>query len=468
MGASSNEDEKRIVDKSLIHYGSAILLVLAGLNVIGCDSSSKVVSSEPQSEVVSSIDSQQKLTREAEAKLTYEHSLAMQRYLNGDLTFEQNNTLFPKVTYTLTKGLGYNGIPRNEPAIKSVLNTYKQTPRGPYHFRLSSKRRDLEVAYYMRHSIDGFAENMTFRDPSSPIKVGDTYHIWYSKSWGGVPTGQAGGSQQAYQDIKGGWQRIYSWDYVSIWHATSKDGFVWQEQGMAVEPGARGSYDDRNVFTPDILVANGKYYLYYQVARSPHVYKEGPHEIAMATADSPFGPWVKSKQPVLLPSTDGGFDSLKVHDPSFIVKGGKYYMYYKGDGNYKAPIESDKPFYIGWGVAIADKPEGPFVKSPLNPVVVGGHEVVIFPYKSSVCGMVRQGPELHTLQCAEDGVNFSISSHVTDVPYAGNFFRSGHFKDIEEYPATLPTWGMGHAHRLASKEAFIIRYDIKFLQKAAH
>ena len=397
-----------------------------------------------------------------------EYSAAMQRYLNSDLKFEQENEFFPTFTYTVTQGLGYEGNARRDPLIKPILDMYKKTPRGPYFYRLSSKRKDLEAVYHMRHSVDGFVENMTFRDPTSPIKIGDTYHIWYSKSWGGVPTGQAGGSQEAYQDIKGKWKRIYSWDYVSIWHATSKDGFVWEEQGMAIEPGPRGSYDDRNVFTPDILVANGKYYMYYQVARSPHVYREGPHEIAMASADSPFGPWVKSEKPVLLPSTDGSFDSRKVHDPSIIVKGGKYYMYYKGDGNYTNPVQDGKSFYIGWGVAVADKPEGPFVKSPLNPVVVGGHEVVIFPYKSSVCGLVRQGPELQTMQCAEDGVNFEIVSHVNEVPYAGNFYRQGNFKDIDVHPADLPKWGMSHAHRLGKKEAFMIRYDINFFKKAAH
>ena len=119
-------------------------------------------------------------------------------------------------------------------------------------------------------------------------------------------------------------------------------------------------------------------------------------------------------------------------------------------------------------MAVADKPEGPFVKSPLNPVVVGGHEVVIFPYKSSVCGLVRQGPELQTMQCAEDGVNFEIVSHVNEVPYAGNFYRQGNFRDIDVHPADLPKWGMSHAHRLGKKEAFMIRYDINFFKKAAH
>jgi len=396
------------------------------------------------------------------------NSVAFDRYLASNLNFEKDNFFFPNFTYQLTTGLGYDGNPKKDPMIQKKLAIYKKDPKGPYLVKLHGRNQELTAGYLLRHSIDGFQENTTFRDPSSPIKIGDTYHIWYSKSWGTPPVGQTHGSQEAYHDIKNKWQRIYSWDYVSIWHATSKDGYHWEEQGMALEPGKPGSYDDRNVFTPDILVANNKYYLYYQVARSPHTYRAGPHEIAMAWSDTPKGPWHKSDKPILMPSTDGGFDSKKVHDPSMIVKGGKYYLYYKGDGNYETPGEKGLPFRIGWGVAIADKPEGPFIKSELNPIVIGGHEVVIFPYKSGVCGMVRQGPELHTLQCAEDGLNFEIASHVGQVPIAGTFFRQGTFKDINKFPAKLPTWGLSHANRLGSKETSIVRYDIKFNRQVAH
>ncbi|MEM7371888.1 MAG: family 43 glycosylhydrolase [Bacteroidota bacterium] len=394
---------------------------------------------------------------------TQTYSEAFDRYKASTLEFEAENPFFPRLTYTLTTGLGYVGDPSQDPLVQKKLDIYRKDPDGPYLVRLPGQNRALAAAYHLRHGIEGFNDTTTFRDPTSPIKLGDTYHIWFSKSWGLPPVGQTKGSQEAYQDIKNQWKRIYSWDFVSIWHATSKDGYHWEEQGMALEPGPVGSYDDRCVFTPDILVANGKYYLYYQVAKSPHVFREGPHQIAMAWADSPNGPWHKSEQPLLFPSEHGHFDSRKVHDPSLIVKGGKYYLYYKGDGDHSNRFQFGEPFYIGWGVAIADQPEGPFVKSPLNPIVVGGHEVAIFPYKSGVCGLVRQGPELYSLQYAEDGVNFQLVSHVTDVPHAATFFREGHFKDIDQHPAEFPKWGLSHTYRLGSKEAFIVRYDIDAL-----
>ena len=400
-----------------------------------------------------------------------QRSAAFNRYKANNLTFEQENALFPTLNFQMVTGLGYFGDANSDPLVQKKLDLYRKAPKGkPVLFKPKAKKfPELSIAYHLRHALDGFAENTTFRDPTSPIKIGDTYHIWYSKSWGPTePVGQKLGSQEPYHEIKDLWKRIFSWDYVSIWHATSKDGYHWEEQGMALEPGKPGSYDDRCVFTPDILVANGKYYMYYQVARSPHTYADGPHEISMAWADSPEGPWTKAEEPVLLPSKSGGFDSRKVHDPSIIVKGGKYHMYYKGDGSHSDPTLFGEDFHIGWGVAIADKPEGPFVRSPLNPVIVGGHEVVVFPYESGVCGMIRQGPELHTMQCAKDGLNFEVVSHIAEIPAAGTFFRAGHFKDIDKHPAKLPTWGMSHDHRIGSGEAVMVRFDINFERTPSH
>lgn len=50
----------------------------------------------------------------------------------------------------------------------------------------------------------------------------------------------------------------------TIWYATSEDeGYTWQEQGMALGLGAEGEFDSHSVFTPNILAHSGKYYLYY-------------------------------------------------------------------------------------------------------------------------------------------------------------------------------------------------------------
>lgn len=50
----------------------------------------------------------------------------------------------------------------------------------------------------------------------------------------------------------------------TIWYATSEDeGHTWKEQGMALGLGEEGHFDYHSVFTPNILAYKGKYYLYY-------------------------------------------------------------------------------------------------------------------------------------------------------------------------------------------------------------
>ncbi|MDO6603898.1 family 43 glycosylhydrolase [Arenibacter palladensis] len=52
--------------------------------------------------------------------------------------------------------------------------------------------------------------------------------------------------------------------WATIWYATSKDeGHTWEEQGMALDVGKQGEFDSHSVFTPNILAHKGKYYLYY-------------------------------------------------------------------------------------------------------------------------------------------------------------------------------------------------------------
>ena len=53
---------------------------------------------------------------------------------------------------------------------------------------------------------------MVRRDPSAIIRVGDLYHVWYSKS-----TGQSMGFGTSDPSAK-----TFPWDYCTIWHATSR------------------------------------------------------------------------------------------------------------------------------------------------------------------------------------------------------------------------------------------------------
>ena len=55
---------------------------------------------------------------------------------------------------------------------------------------------------------------------------------------------------------------------ATIWVASSDDeGYTWKEQGMALGLGEKGAFDSYSVFTPNILEYGDKYYLYYTAVK---------------------------------------------------------------------------------------------------------------------------------------------------------------------------------------------------------
>ena len=131
---------------------------------------------------------------------------------------------------------------------------------------------------------------------------------------------------------------------------------------------------------------DGKYHLFY--SRWPkqlgHKAWVTHSEVAHAVADSSFGPYKHAG--VALPERGSEFwDGLCTHNPTIIRAGGKYYLYYMGntgdraagaqmnwtysvDANTKEISSKDQKQPLNWthrnnqriGVAVADKPEGPW------------------------------------------------------------------------------------------------------------
>ena len=310
------------------------------------------------------------------------------------------------------------------------------------------------------------------RDPSAVLQIGGVYHVWYSKSEGlcqGFLTGNLD-------------DKVFPWDYSEVWHATSRDGWTWEEDAVAVARGEAGAYDDRSVFTPEVLAHGGKYYLVYQVVKSPYLCRV-KNQIGMAVADSPGGPWEKLDEPILSPSDDGewlgdednrfmvkergSFDSHKVHDPCLMVYRDRFYLYYKGEVMGEQMTFGGRE--IKWGVAVADHPEGPYVKSEYNPVTNSGHEVCVWHYNGGIAALLTtDGPERNTLQWAPDGINFEIQAHIRGAPEALGLFRT---PDHDRGPLAGIRWGLCHIVR--RDEGFIQRFWVdetqknRFLNKAA-
>jgi hypothetical protein len=267
------------------------------------------------------------------------------------------------------------------------------------------------------------------RDPSDIIKVGDTWHVWYSK-----PEGAANGP-------------------ATIGHATSTNaGLDWVEQAVAI-PRTTNSWDGGSAFTPNILLHDGTYYLYYTGVNDEYWSTSGYVEdqkfrIGVASSDSPYGPWTKyAGSPILEPSTNTNkFDSFRVDDSCLAVKDGKIWLYHKGRGWGLLPTQTKM------GVLIADDPLGPFVRqNDGDPVQLGGHEVQIWMDQCegiySMISSVGPAELTHTIQYAADGMNFRFYADVSEsYPAAPGMYRT---ELTDPVAGGMPEWGMYGVSSLA-------------------
>ncbi|GAF03402.1 beta-xylosidase [Saccharicrinis fermentans DSM 9555 = JCM 21142] len=292
-----------------------------------------------------------------------------------------------------------------------------------------------------------YEEGVVRRDPSAIIQHHDRYYVWYTKSTG--PT-------QGFEgDIEK--DKVFPWDRSDIWYATSLDGITWKEEGLAIPRGKKGQYDDRSVFTVEIMQWEGMYYLCYQTIKSPYTHRT-KNQVGLAWSDSPDGPWTKSKEPILSPADNGewlpgkknrfevikkgDFDSHKVHDPCIIPFQGKFYLYYKGE-------RMGEEMYFGGreirhGVAIADNPKGPYIKSSYNPISNSGHEICVWKYNGGIASLITtDGPEKNTIQWSPDGINFEIMSSIPSAPHAIGLNRT---VDNEKDPTEVMRWGLTHEY----------------------
>ncbi|MDV6030496.1 MAG: family 43 glycosylhydrolase [Phycisphaera sp. RhM] len=274
------------------------------------------------------------------------------------------------------------------------------------------------------------------RDPSDIIKVDGLFYVWYSKG-----------------KISPGYD-------ATVWYATSPDGHKWTEKGMAIAKGEPGSWEGASVFTPNILVAEGRYWLFYTGTSREYGKGFNPDsKIGIAVSDSPEGPWQRLASNPALKNSDNpaDFDSHLVDDACLIVRDDKYWFYYKGRQLGKGPGQTQM------GLAIAEHPQGPYVRHGANPVIPGNHEVLVWPQGSGVAAMIgTTGPKAITnsILYAEDGINFSKTHDVINGPWAGGAYRPEAF--TQSGTGEFPTWGVeiGRAKDRNTRLPFIERFDV--------
>lgn len=339
------------------------------------------------------------------------------------------------------------------------LATKRARERGYFN---TSKKWHAQFKYTELKGDLKFEEGVTRRDPSSVIQFNNKYYVWYTKS-----VGETIGFIEGNPNVK-----VFPWDYSEVWYATSKDGYEWHEEGIAVARGKEGEYDDRSVFTPEILVHNNKFYLTYQCVKSPYTCRV-KNTIGMAIADNPNGTWRKLDKPILEASDNGewkgssdnrfmvnkkgDFDSHKVHDPYLHFFNNKFYLYYKGETMGEEMFGGGRE--IKWGVAIADEPEGPYIKSKYNPITNSGHETCLWEYDGGMVAMLTSdGMEKNTIQYAKDGINFEIKGTICRLehaPHAAGPFRP---ENVENNgPLDGIKWGLS---MVSAQWDYMERFDL--------
>jgi hypothetical protein len=152
------------------------------------------------------------------------------------------------------------------------------------------------------------------------------------------------------------------------WATADAPGGPYTIRGAAIAPRSDGTpadaWDSANIHNPFPLEVDGKYYLYYTGNHGDGDWwtHRNHQRIGVAVADHPGGPWRRRPAP-LLDVTPGSWDAIVANCP-VVTRGGdgRFYMVYKGVS------EGPRPFggQVRMGLAIAERPEGPFVKQPGN------------------------------------------------------------------------------------------------------
>jgi len=136
-----------------------------------------------------------------------------------------------------------------------------------------------------------------------------------------------------------------------------------------LSPRGTGFWDGTTCHNPLIKQIDGKYGLFYMGNANG---KTNTKRIGLATADSLSGPWTRPDKPLLDAGESGAWDDHCTTNPAFIKHpNGQYWLYYKGWNDYDY-VNAPDPKIRGnrkYGLAIADKLEGPYVRYSGNPIL---------------------------------------------------------------------------------------------------
>lgn len=149
--------------------------------------------------------------------------------------------------------------------------------------------------------------------------------------------------------------------------APSPEG-PYEVTGTVLAPRGSGYWDGTTCHNPHVVAVEGRYALFYLGNSNG---RTNTKRIGVAFADSLDGPWQRPDSPLLEPGPTGAWDDHCTTNPAFLKHPtGECWLYYKSWNT--ADYEAGKPPVRGnrkYGLATAERLEGPYRKHPRNPVV---------------------------------------------------------------------------------------------------
>lgn len=196
---------------------------------------------------------------------------------------------------------------------------------------------------------------------------------------------------------------------TSTRYLKSKDLVTWLDQGRIVL-GEKGSFDDKDRQAPDVVLHDGKFYMFYEAhTKSLEKYRAGSEAgrcgITCLVADRPEGPWRYAKDDMLLvPELDDptAFDHCVVTNPQIEFFKGRWFMYYKALKYFLDDKNKPDGYATENAVAVADDILGPYRKYKGNPIS-RGHSAFVLKYKH---GMIYFNAAPNRVFWTEDGFTF--------------------------------------------------------------
>jgi beta-xylosidase len=220
-----------------------------------------------------------------------------------------------------------------------------------------------EEKKYDEKDISGFAKRLK---PLGRILELDGYYVW-----GCSPIVDVEGKLHVFFSRWNAEKGMGGWINKSeIAHAVADSpAGPYRDVETILAPRGEGFFDGTTCHNPHIQMALGKYCLFY-IGNSDG--RTNTKRIALATSDSLYGPWERPDDPLLETGQDGAWDDHCTSNPSLLkYPSGEFWLYYKSwnTKEYNNPVDPKIRGNRKYGLAVAELPQGPYVKYSGNPII---------------------------------------------------------------------------------------------------